>query len=77
MVTVEVPWAEPRSRFTANFESMVISLLAETSVEAVRRLTGVSWNAIDGIKKRAVRRGLDRRGQLGCRATINIILNSE
>lgn len=61
VVTVSVPWAEPLSRFTMQFESMVIDWLQEASISAVARLMGLSWNAIDGIMQRAVARGLLRR----------------
>ena len=59
--TVSVPWAEPKARFTAAFESLTIDWLKEASVSAVARLMGLSWNAIDGIMQRAVQRGLARR----------------
>ena len=40
---------------------MVIDWLKEASTSAVARLMGLSWNAIDGIMQRAVKRGLARR----------------
>ena len=58
---VSVPWAERRARYTAAFEALVIDWLQEASVSAVSRLMGLSWNAIDGIMQRAVKRGLARR----------------
>jgi transposase len=61
VVTVSVPWAEPGSGFTALFEALVIDWLKEASISAVSRLMGLSWNAIDGIMRRAVERGLSRR----------------
>jgi len=61
VLTVLVPWAEPEGRFTALFESLAIDWLKEASTDAVARLLGVSWNAIDGIMQRAVERGLARR----------------
>jgi len=61
VVTVEVPWAEPGSGFTALFEALVIDWLKEASVAAVSRRLGLSWNAIDRIMQRAVQRGLERR----------------
>jgi len=61
VVTVSVPWAEPGSGFTAMFEALVIDWLKEASISAVSRLMGLSWNAIDGIMQRAVKRGLSRR----------------
>lgn len=59
-----VPWAEPGSGFTAMFEALVIDWLKEASTAAVSRLMGLSWNAIDGIMQRAVKRGLSRREEL-------------
>jgi len=64
VVTVFVPWAEPGSGFTAMFEALVIDWLKEASISAVSRLMGLSWNAIDGIMQRAVKRGLSRRKAL-------------
>ena len=61
VVTTTVPWAEPNSGFTALFEALVIDWLKEASTSAVARLMGLSWNAIDGIIQRAVKRGLARR----------------
>ncbi len=61
--TVSVPWAQPRARFTVEFESLVIDWLQEASVSTVARLMDVSWNAIDGIMQRAVERGLARRSE--------------
>ncbi|ABA89029.2 transposase of ISPca9, ISL3 family [Syntrophotalea carbinolica DSM 2380] len=61
VVTVEVPWAEPGSGFTALFEALVIDWLKEATISAVSRQMNLSWNAIDGIMVRAVARGLARR----------------
>jgi transposase len=61
MRSISVPWAEPGSRFTALFESLVISWLREASVSAVARRMGLSWDQAEGIMERAVRRGLLRR----------------
>lgn len=65
VVTVGVPWSEPGSGFTALFEALVIDWLREASVAAVSRRLSLSWNAIDGIMQRAVRRGLARRRTTG------------
>lgn len=64
VVTVSVPWAEPGSGYTAMFEALVIDWLKEASVSAVSRLMNLSWNAIDGIMQRAVKRGLSRREEI-------------
>ena len=58
---VLIPWADRGSRFTAMFEMLVISWLQETSIKAVAELFGLSWNVIDGIMQRAVRRGVKRQ----------------
>ena len=64
VVTVEVAWAEPGSGLTALFEALVIDWLKEASVSAVSRQLGVSWNAIDRVMQRAVKRGLERRSEV-------------
>ncbi|WP_445083864.1 transposase [Candidatus Vondammii sp. HM_W22] len=64
VVTVPVSWAEPCYGFTAMFEALVIDWLKEASISAVSRLMGLSWNAIDGIMQRAVKRGLARRKEI-------------
>lgn len=61
VVTVKVPWAESGSGFTALYEALVIDWLKEASIQAVSRQLSLSWNAIDGIMQRAVKRGLARR----------------
>ncbi len=61
VVTVAVPWADRSGRYTAAFEAMVLAWLRATSVLAVSRQLGLGWKAIDGIKARAVSRGLFRR----------------
>ncbi|MDN5940218.1 MAG: ISL3 family transposase [Salinisphaera sp.] len=61
VVLVKVPWAESGSGFTALFEALVIDWLREASIAAVARQLKLSWNAIDGIMQRAVKRGLARR----------------
>ena len=58
---VSVPWSEPGSRFTALFEAMVIAWLGEAPIKAVAGLVGLSWDQVDGIKQRAINRGLARR----------------
>lgn len=58
---IPVPWAESGSRFTALFEALVIDWLQETSMTAVARMLGVSWDQADGVMNRAVERGLARR----------------
>jgi transposase len=57
----QVPWSEPGSGFTSLFEALIIDWLKEASTQAVSRQLKLSWNAIDGIMQRAVKRGLIRR----------------
>ena len=58
---VRVPWAEPRSRFTALFERLAIDVLLETDVSGAARILGLSWDEAHHIMERAVARGLARR----------------
>ncbi|MEJ2622260.1 MAG: transposase [Candidatus Thiodiazotropha sp.] len=61
---MSVPWAEPGSGLTSLFEALVIDWLKEASISAVSRLMNLSWNAIDGIMQRAVKRGRSRREEI-------------
>ena len=58
---VRVPWAEPYSRNTMAFESLAIVLLQGMTTEGARQHLGLTWDEADGIKQRAVKRGLERR----------------
>lgn len=64
--TINPPWAEGHSRFTLMFERFVIDALKEMSMQGASRLLRLSWDQLDSIVQRAVRRGLHRRdlGQL-------------
>jgi transposase len=64
VLTVEVPWAEQGSGFTALFEALVIDWLQEASVKAVARMLRTTWGVVDRVMQRAVARGLARRGEL-------------
>jgi transposase len=61
---IEVSWADRGVRFTQMFEVMVIEWLQEASMLAVGRKFKLSWNAVDAIMRRAVKRGLQRRQRL-------------
>ena len=61
VLATRVPWAESDSRYTALFEALIIDWLKEATVKAVGQQMKLSWNAIDGIQQRAVKRGLERR----------------
>jgi transposase len=56
-----VPWAEAGSRFTALFEMLAIDWLKHASIKAVAAQLRISWAQADGIMRRAVARGLQRR----------------
>lgn len=58
---VAVPWAEKYGRFTRLFERLAIDLLGECSVEGACGILRISWDEADGIKQRAVARGLARK----------------
>ena len=62
-----MPWSDPGSRFTALFEALAIDWLGAASMSAVARLLDLSWDQVDGVMQRAVKRGLERRGPApGC-----------
>jgi len=58
---VQVPWAEKHGRFTALFERFAIDVMQACSISAACDILGISWDEADGIKQRAVRRGLTRK----------------
>jgi transposase len=58
---VQVPWAEPYARFTMLFDEIAIALMQGMTTSAARKRLGISWIEADGIKQRAVARGLKRR----------------
>jgi transposase len=60
---VRIPWAEPGSQFTALFERLAIDLLRECPLTGAGRLLRITWDEAWGIKGRAVKRGLARRGE--------------
>ena len=62
VTTIHVPWAESGSGYTALFESLDIDWLKIATTKALQQRLSLSWNAVDGIMQRAVKRGLARRG---------------
>jgi transposase len=58
---IAVPWAEEKSRLTALLEALVIDWLREASISAVSGQLRLTWDEVDGVMQRAVRRGLARR----------------
>jgi len=61
VLQLAVPWAERGSRFATLLESLAIDWLREANLTAVSRRLRASWDELDGIQQRAVRRGLARR----------------
>ena len=59
--TVAVPWAEKYTRFTRLFERFAIDVMMECSISGSCDLLRISWAEADGIKQRAVKRGLARK----------------
>lgn len=67
VLQVQVPWADEGSRFTALFEGLVIAWMREASLAAVSRRLRLTWDQLDTIQRRAVARGLKRRGKVALR----------
>jgi transposase len=61
VLQIDVPWAAPDSGFTVQMECAIIDWLLEASISAVARRMQLTWDEIDGVKQRAVKRGLARR----------------
>lgn len=64
---VEVPWAEVRSRFTALFECLAITVLQETHILGATRILGISWDEAWHLLERAVARGQAAKPARVCR----------
>lgn len=58
---ITVAWAEENSRFTLEFESTVLLWLKDDPLSTVAENFNLSWDEVDGIMSRAVKRGLERR----------------
>jgi len=63
--TVQVPWAEGSGWFTMFFESFALQVLEACPTARAAALLKITWDEADGIKQRAVRRGLARRQIVG------------
>ena len=61
VLSIASDWAEPGSDLTMALESRLIDLEKECSIQAVSRLTGLSWDRCRGVMERAVRRGHERK----------------
>ena len=49
------------TRFTRLFERLAIDVMLECSISGACEILGISWDEADGIKQRAVKRGLARK----------------
>src|SRR5215469_10302805 len=58
---LDVPFAEKHSRFTSRFEMAIIVWLQDSPISTVAENFNLSWDEVDGIMQRAVKRGLSRR----------------
>ena len=68
IVQVAVPWAEPGSRFTVDFEAMAVEVItASRSLSQAAELLRLDWDSVQRILERAVERGLARRSTEGVR----------
>ena len=61
---IDVPWSDGWARFTAQFECVVIDWLKVASMTATARNLDLSWDQVNGIQERAVKRGLARRAAI-------------
>jgi transposase len=61
VISIGAHWAEPGSDLTRALEARVIDLEKECSIQAVSRLTGLSWDRSWGVLERSVRRGQQRK----------------
>lgn len=56
VLTASVPWAEPGSRFTAEFEDQVAWLAVHCSMKSVSELMRIDWHTVGSICRKAERR---------------------
>ena len=59
--TEVVPWAQPGSRFTLDFEDLTAWLTREMNITAVTRLIHVTWRTVGRIIARVVGRKIDTK----------------
>lgn len=64
--SIDIPWAEKNSRFTALFERLAIDVLVGCQNQTkAKKLLGLSWDGVHLIMEKAVGRGLQRRSAGG------------
>ena len=67
VLSIASEWAEPGSGLTRALEARIIDLAKECSLQAVSRLTGLSWDRCSSVLAGAVHRG-QRRKVWKCRS---------
>lgn len=67
VLTIQVPWADQSSRYSIMFECAILKWAQECSILSLSRRMRISWNAINGIMYRGVKRGLKRRWKVNCK----------
>ncbi len=66
VITIGVPWAEPGSRFTVQFEALAVEVIAACrSLTQAADLLRLHWASVQRLIDRAVERGLARRSTAG------------
>ena len=60
---IQIPFAEKYTRFTSRFEMAILVWLKSSPISKVAENFNMSWDEVDGIMQRAVKRGLARRGE--------------
>jgi transposase len=58
---VNIPWAQPHSRFTLLFQQLAIDLLKQCTVSGAAKILRISWDQSWHIMDLAVKRGLLRK----------------
>jgi transposase len=64
---IPIPFAEKHSRFTSRFERAVLVWLQDSPISTVAENFNLSWDEVDGIMQRGVKRGLERRAPMKVR----------
>ena len=64
ILTIDVPWAEAKTRYTFSFEKFAIHVLQNAATQdSAKNMLRLSWDEVHGVMERAVERGLKNRVQ--------------
>jgi len=69
------PFAAANSRFTKAFEKRILQLCFSSSVQKVAKDLKLHWHVVDRMKRRAIKRGLDRMKKRHGRSVKNIAID--